>query len=215
MKFPKTIGPQFVAKAMPWVETFWHAHKRYPLPDEIAQKFGFTLEQVELLNCSTFWNKSLERRGITPVAGDLSVQQVAAISLITNFTDRRTIPVKLAAIGVTEEQINGWYQNPEFQRELGARTDSVLETAHPEVQAQLIRQIQRGNIQAIKMYYEVTGRAQSQETVNLKLAMQRMLEVIQRHVKDPAVLQSIATEMLGVTDGDQHARLTVVQAIGD
>ncbi len=197
MRFPQTIGPQFVKKAMPWFETFWHARGRYPLPDEIMDKFRFTQEQVELLNQSPFWLKSLERRGIAaPVAEELSDKQIAAISLITNFSDRRTIPVKLGAIGVTEEQINGWYQNPQFKAALAARTDSVLENAHPEVQAQLIRQIQKGNFQAIKFYYEVTGRAQSQETINLKMAMQQMLEVIQKHVKDPAILSAIANDIL-------------------
>lgn len=196
--FPQTVGPKWVRKVMPWIETFWHSKRRYPLDDELIAKFGFTPQQLLQMHSSKFYQNALDARGITRVQSDLSEQQVAAISLITNFSDRRSSEVKMSAIGVTPEQLNGWYQNPAFQTELAARADSVLENSYPEVQAQLIRQIKAGSFPALKFYYEVTGRAQSPETINVKMAMMRMIEIIQRHVQDPAVLQAIANEMRGV-----------------
>lgn len=194
--FPKQIGPQFVNKAMPWFESFWHKHNRYPKPDEIMGKYNFTLEQVNLLNASPFWQKSCERRGIrfNPVAG-LDVRQVAAISLITNFSDRRSIPAKCAALNITEEELNGWYADPLFKAELAERTDAVMSNSFPEVQASLIRQIQKGNFPAIKFYYEITGRAQTPEQINLKVAILKLQEAVQKHVKDPEVLSAIANEL--------------------
>jgi hypothetical protein len=199
IKFPKQVGPQFVNKAMPWFESFWHRHGRYPKNDEIMGYFKFTLQQVELLNMSPYWIKSLEERGIrVPEKSGLSAEQVAAISLITNFSDRRSIPAKIAAIGVTEEQINGWYKDPEFKKELAERSEAVFEIAHPEVQASLIRQIQKGNFQAIKFYYEVTGRASSPEQIKLKQAMQSLMEAVQRNVQDPATLKAIGDDLLAL-----------------
>lgn len=196
IKFPKQIGPQFVNKAMPWFETFWHNRGRYPANDEILGHFKFTIQEVELLNASPFWRKCCERRGIRlPEQHSLSVEQVAAISLITNFSDRRSIPAKCAALNITEEQLNGWYADPEFKRELATRTDAVLDNAFPEVQASLIKQIQKGNFPAIKFYYEITGRAQTPEQINLKLALIKIQEAVQKHVKDPEVLQAIAAEL--------------------
>jgi hypothetical protein len=196
IKFPKQVGPQFVNKAMPWFESFWHRMGRYPQPDEIMGHFKFTLEQVELLNLSPYWEKCLNERGIRlPQQTTLSATQIAAISLLTNFSDRRSIPAKLAAIGVTEEQINGWYKDREFKEELAVRTDAVLDNSFPEAQASLIRQIQKGNFSAIKFYYEITGRAVAPEQLKIKQTMQHLIEAVQKHVKDPEVLEAIATEV--------------------
>jgi hypothetical protein len=125
----------------------------------------------------------------------LDVRQVAAISLITNFSDRRSIPAKCAALNITEEELNGWYADPLFKAELAERTDAVMSNSFPEVQASLIRQIQKGNFPAIKFYYEITGRAQTPEQINLKVAILKLQEAVQKHVKDPEVLSAIANEL--------------------
>ena len=194
--FPAKVGPKFVNKIMPWVETFWHTHKRYPRDEELVHKFGFTETQLLQLHNSKFYKNCLEMRGIVrePKA-DLTAEQVAAITLITNFSDTRPVDVKMASIGVKPEQLNGWYQHPEFQRELASRADSMTDNIFPEAQAQLARQIKAGNFPALKFYYEITGRAQSPETMNVKLAMMRLIEIVQKHVRDPEVLSAIATEM--------------------
>lgn len=169
---------------------------RYPQVDEIMGHFKFTMDQCELLNLSPYWVKCCEERGIRlPSQVSLTATQVAAISLLTNFSDRRSIPAKMAAIGVTPEQLDGWYKDKEFQEELAIRTDAVLEIAHPEVQASLIKQVQRGNFQAIKFYYELTGRATSPEQIQLKQSMQLLIEAVQKHVQDPEILQAIAAEV--------------------
>lgn len=196
MRFPKQIGPNFVARVMPWVETFWHGKKRYPTVDEFMTKFNFTALEVERMNLSPFWIKSCERRGIRITSdSDLSPKQVAAISLITNFSDRRPITIKMAAIGVTEEELNGWYADPQFTRELNARADQTLELGYAEVQAAFMKEVQKGNFQAIKFYYEVTGRTKNEEAQNLKAIVTQLIEAVQKHVQEPEVLAAIANEI--------------------
>lgn len=198
--FPKTtIGPQFTKRVMPWIETFWHNKKRYPTDGELAAQFGWTAQEIEFIHFSKFYNDSLERRGITREENYLTEKQVAAISLISNFSDTRTSAVKMASIGVSTEEINGWYANPTFQRELAARADAILDNVFPEAQAQLARQIKNGHFPALKFYYEITGRAASPEQLNLRAAMVRIIEAVQKHVKDPAVIQAIANEVQGLT----------------
>lgn len=194
--WPDKVGPKFVNKVLPWVETFWHSHKRYPRDEELIHKFGFTQTQLLQLHASKFYSNCLTLRGIQrDPESDLSPEQVAAITLVTNFSDTRPTNVKMASIGVTEEQLNGWYANPIFQRELASRADSILDNIFPEAQAQLARQIKKGSFPALKFYYEITGRAQSPETTNVKLAMMRLIEIVQKHVKDPETLAAIANEM--------------------
>jgi hypothetical protein len=123
---------------------------------------------------------------------------VASIALITNFTDNRPVDAKLAAIGVTSEMYNGWMQNPDFKRELQSRADDILDNVYPEAQAMLAKQVRNGNFQALKFYFEITGRANSPEAINLKMTLVRMVEAVQKHVKDPAVLEAIGKELQSV-----------------
>lgn len=197
VKFPKNnIGPQFVNKVLHWFETFWHNNSRYPRDEEVLSQFDWTLEQVQLLRQHPFWLKCLERRGIKidPVA-ELSPLQIAAISLISNFNDNRSLRAKMAQISVTEEQLNGWYADPKFNSELQFRTEQGLERAHSNVQASLLKQIDKGSFQATKFYYEITGRASTPEVLKMKETVQALLEAVQKHVTDPATLQAIAQEV--------------------
>lgn len=200
MKWPKDNkpGPAFVKKILPWVEMFWHNHKRYPTDAELADRFGFDAEQLQVLRYSKFYNDCLKQRGISQVQEYFTPEQVATIAMVTNFADPRSLDVKLAAIGVTAEQYNGWMANPAFKRELAARADDIMENIYPEAQAQLAKKIRNGHFQALKFYFEVTGRANSPETVNLKLTMQRLVEAVEKHVKDPAILAAIASELQAV-----------------
>jgi len=198
VKFPKNdIGPQFTNKVLPWFETFWHKNKRYPEVDEIMGHFKFEPLQIEKLNCNKFWLNCLERRGIAHPnkRGELTPTQVATISLLANFSDRRPIPAKIAALGVSTEQLNGWYAEPEFQRELATRCDVAFDTSFPEVQASLMRSIQKGNFQATKFYYEITGRVQTADQINVQQAVAGLIEAVQKVVKDPEQLRAIGEEV--------------------
>lgn len=198
VKFPKKeIGPQFTNKVLPWFELFWLKNNRYPAKDEIMGHFKFDSLQVDYLNSHPFWLKCLERRGIRKPdqSHGLDATQVATISLLANFSDRRSIPAKIAALNVTTEQLNGWYADPEFQKELALRCDVSMNTSFPEVQASLMRQIQKGSFQATKFYYELTGRVQTQDQINVQQAVAGLIEAVQKVVKDPDQLRAIGEEV--------------------
>ncbi len=55
--------------------------------------------------------------------------------------------------------------------------------------------MKNGNINALKFYWEITGRSQSPELVNVKMMMMKVIEAVQKHVKDPAVLAAIGEEI--------------------
>lgn len=199
VELPKgKIGPQFTKKILPWVETFWHTHKRYPGDGELAEQFGFDAADLQRLHASKFYLNCLKDRGISHEPKYFTETQVAAISLITNIYDQRPNAAKLAAIGVTPEMYNGWMQNPAFKDELTRRAEEIMDNVFPDAQAALAKQVRNGNINALKFYYEITGRANSPETINLKLTVVKLIEAVQKHVKDPALLAAIAGEIQGV-----------------
>ena len=193
------FGPKFSRYAMPWFESYWHNNGRYPSDGEIMDRFGCSLDQVRQLNTHRFWLGALQRRGITPpglgLEFELTDKQIAAISLITNFNILEPLPVKLASIGVTEEELDGWYKNPTFKDALRNRADTVLSNVSTDATVELARAIKKGNFAAIKFYFEITGQTQSQEAVDVKRAMQILIEAVQKHVKDDAVLEAIASEV--------------------
>lgn len=184
--------------AMPWFETFWHANRRFPTDGEIMEHFGSTLSQTKLLTTHKFFLHCLDSRGIQRpdrLEFHLTDRQVAAIAILTNFNSVKAPAIKLAEIGVSEEELHGWYKNPYFQNALRDRADSILDDVSSDATAELARSIKKGYFPAIKFYYEITGRAQSPEAVNVKQAMTVLIEAVQKHVKDPEVLQAIAEEV--------------------
>jgi hypothetical protein len=200
-KFPKGgIGPQFVNRYMHKFEQYWLANGKYPDEVWIITEFGFSLLQVQALNASKFWTKSLERRGIRPPSykkSSLSPEQVAAIAVITNYADRRPVQARLTAMGITEEILHGWQADPEFKAELTARAQDTFENVAPVANIRLAQAVDRGNLNAIKFYFEITGKAETPETINIKRAMQTIVEAMQKHCT-PDQLQLIQQEVQGV-----------------
>lgn len=212
LELPKgKIGPSFTRKILPWVENFWHQHKRYPTDTELSNQFGFDADDLVRLRGSKFYNECLKSRGMSQVETFFTEKQIAALALITNFSDRRPVDAKLAGIGVTPEMYQGWMSNPAFKRELQSRADDILDNVYPEAQAALAKKVSQGDVSALKFYYEITGRASSPEAINLKMAMAKMMEAVMKHVKDPAVLQAIASEMQGL-NAESVTPVAVVQS---
>lgn len=207
VKMPKgKIGPQLTNKVVPWVEQFWHAHKRYPTDTELSTEFGFSAFDLERLHASKFYKICLDSRGIRMREGNLSEKQIAAITVVSNIHDTRPNAAKLAGIGVTSEEYYGWQQDPKFKAELEARAEDLLGNLYPEAVQALGKQVKGGNINALKFYWEVSGRMDTPELVNVKMMMQRVIEAVQKHVKDPEVLAAIGEEIQNA----QRASVAVV-----
>jgi hypothetical protein len=232
-RLPDKVNLKMVNLVVAFVEEFWHAQKRFPSDSELLTKFNFggvvaadaggpeELELLQKLKLTKQFRLACKSRGITynpfdPAGGsDFSVlepEQIAAISILTNFADTRPQNLKLSAIGVTPEQIQGWMVNPRFNRELASRADEQLNNIYPEAVTSLNRRVKNGNVAAIKFYFELTGRAVTPEVINLKLAMQHLIEAVQKHVRDPDVLAAIASDFRQVqqiTDSAQDPKAGV------
>jgi hypothetical protein len=192
---------KFVNLMLPFVENFWAQYKRYPSTDEFVHEFGISREEVIFINSQKMWLKCLDRRGIRrPNLREdfLSEKQQAAIALITNFHDRRSKQEKLASIGCSHEEYNGWMNDPAFYNAINIRADNVLGNVGVDANVGLASLIQKEDFRAIKFYFEITGKAASPEAINVKQTMQVLIEAVQKHVKDPAVLQAIAEEVNNV-----------------
>lgn len=194
-KLPKTVGPQMINRVMPWVEDYYRENKRYPSDSEFLSRYEIDANGLENLQRSRLYRNALRSRGIISEPNLLLPEQIATISVLTNFADGRSQDAKLASLGVSVEQYNGWLNQAEFRRRLEASADEVMTKIYPTAMDSFAKQIKAGNMRAIEKYFEMTGRAQTPEMVNMQKVARAMIEAVQRHVKDPELLKTIAADI--------------------
>lgn len=190
-------------RAVNWIEEYWLRKESFP-PVDALKKFFPDFELNESLKNETFLS-SLEQRGIRlPSADDkLTNEQLAAIAVMANFRDQRSSTAKLRSIGVSWTKWQGWMKDKHFKEFLQDLSAANFQDSLDVAQAGLLKGVEKGDVNATKFYLEITGRytPQDQGTMNVKVVLAKIFEVIQIHVKDPNVLRNIATEFEVVMAG--------------
>lgn len=190
-------------KVVNWIEEQWLRKHAFPPVDQLKACFpNFDLE-VALSN--SVFLAALDNRGIKLPQADsnLTNEQLAGIALMSNFRDTRSPTAKLRSIGVSWTKWQGWMRDKHFKEYLQDLCAVNFNDSMDVAQRGLLASVEKGNVDAVKFFLEVTGRytPQSTEVANLKLVLARILEVIQIHVKDPNVLRSIAGDFETVLAG--------------
>lgn len=201
--------------AVNYIDRVHNTSGAVPSDSDIIEYLKFTKkhrvnpEFIESLKSNPLFRASMESRGINCNYSDgelrhaleLTGQQQAAVSVMLNLVDRRSNEKKLRDIGVSSEMWTTWMQNNVFAEYVRERSEVMLSHATHEAHMGLMRGIQGGNTASIKLYYEMTGRYNPNEenNVNIRLIIGQVLEAIQKHVRDPETLNSIAIEMSQIT----------------
>lgn len=179
-----------------------------PSDDDIIEYLKFTkkfqsINSESILNLkeNPLFKASMASRGITIQSNSgeitLTSRQMAAASVMMNFTDRRSDEKKLRDIGVSTEEFTNWMQSKVFSQYMAQRSELLVANAVHEAHIGLIRGVRQGNTASIKLYYELTGRYNPNEenSVNIRLLIGQVLEAIQKHVRDPQTLNKLAVEL--------------------
>lgn len=127
----------------------------------------------------------------------LSPEQIAVANSMLNLADRRSNTKKLNDFGISSAVYANWKKDPAYINYIRQRSEAMLGEAVPDVHLALIESATNGDIAAIKLFYEITGRHTpgSQQNVNVQSVLLSVIESVQRHVKDPVVLQAIAGDL--------------------
>lgn len=182
------------------VEQYWFKKEDFPATSWLATKTG--LDQVTVVEAlsSPLVKQSLEARGIplfSDLEEDLNPRQIACINLVLNVADRRTLSMKLQALGIPASTYYAWKKQKPFSDALKKQGERLFGDTQAEVHVALTKQAIDGDINAIKLYNQMSGRfdsAKSVEKMNVQFVMMKLLEVIQKHVRDPEALKAIAGE---------------------
>jgi hypothetical protein len=188
-------------RVISWAEEYWHLHKRFPPVGSFSSRWP-DLNLDKFLEHKTV-QLAFHNRGIkTPSPSDnLNEEQLAAIFTVSNYEDRRPITAKLKSLGIKSTQWNGWKKDPHFReflhKMLGESLDSALDRAHEG----LMKALDKGDVNAIKYFMELTGRVPDQGQQNFRIAVARLIESIQRHVSDAGTLKAIGQDFEMIISG--------------
>jgi hypothetical protein len=129
--------------------------------------------------------------------GILTPKQIVLVNMLMSVNDGLSLRQKLGAIQVTQQQYQAWLRDPHFQNYLRMRTEQVFEIADVEVLQALQETAKNGDVQAIKLFAEMRGIYNPRTTVdiNIDTVIYRVVDIVARYVKDPAIIESIANEL--------------------
>lgn len=193
-----------------YVERFHAVQGAAPTDAQIVQRFNnVTPEVLTAFKNNPLVKKSFKARGIIyPAMGDrLTPAQMHAIAVMTDLVDRRSDEKKLRDIGVTTRQWATWLQDDEFAAYLRDRSERLLDNSIFEAHKGLLKGVRNGNVASVKAMYEITGRFRPNEEaqIDVRRVLHTFIEVIQKYVKDPITLHSIAMDLSQVASAESYS----------
>lgn len=82
-------------------------------------------------------------------------KQIKIVGLLLNPEDRRTKETKCQEADIAFSTLWRWMKDERFLKYMNSQIDKYTDSELPEVWRALIAQCKRGNIQAIKLYFEM------------------------------------------------------------
>lgn len=148
-------------------------------------------------------SKSLDERGIIPPWElhrnpiGLTPEQIAVAAALNNTADRRSNSRKLTHLGVSERKFGGWMHSKVFSDYMKISANNLLEHAEHAAHTALLAKVQSGDVNAVKFFFEMTGRYNPnyESTVNLQQLLSKFVEIVQKHIHNPDQLKAIAADL--------------------
>lgn len=176
-----------------------------PSAFECASELGLSEQTAKKYYSDPDITGALERRGID--LGDhlhhLSPEQLVACQLALSTTDTRSLRKKLDEAGIKASQWDAWKKLPKVQKYLRIRAEEGLGTAIATAEVALAKNAESGDLNSIKYLMEMTGRWSSKTVgeLNVNFLLMKILEILQTHITDPVMLQSISEDLLSLAGG--------------
>ncbi len=172
--------------------------------NSLKPHWDYGREDLNALKTNELFQASMRKRGIyigpTELnlhVGQLSSRQMGAAAVMMDLLDRRSDAKKLRDMGISTEEWSTWIQDKAFSNYLSGRAELLIGNSQHEAHIGLIRSVRSGNLGAIKYFNELTGRFKedADSSIDTRALIGRILEIIQKHVKDPEVLGALGSEM--------------------
>lgn len=146
--------------------------------------------------------RALRDRGIPfeqHTQNDLTQAQVATAITVMNFADTRPLNEKLDQMGINPNQYYAWLNDPQFKNLVENLADQNLRNIKPTAIAEFTKKVNQGDWAAIRYYLDATGTLQDDSQPKSEQLLMMIIEVIQRHVKDPQIMVAIAQDLKNIS----------------
>lgn len=211
---PPTIeANEFLSEAfidmVHYVERFHAQNGEVPNDDQMHRRFNVAEALLEEFKVDPLVQKSLRTRGINyPALKDfLNDRQLAGIAAMTNYIDRRSDEKKLRDLGISPREWSTWMLDNNFSDYLQQRSERMFAGAQHEAHFGLIKGMRNGNVASVKLFNEMSGRynPEADHNLNIRVLLGGIIEILQLEIKDPVVLNRIATKMMNLAAREQQA----------
>lgn len=194
-----------------YVERFHAVNGEPPNDDQMHRRFNVAEALLEEFKVDLLVQKSLRARGINyPSPKDfLNERQLAAIASMTNYVDRRSDEKKLRDLGITAREWSTWLLDNNFSNYLQERAERMFTGSQHEAHLGLIKGMRNGNVASVKLFNEMSGRynPDADHQLNIRMLLGGIIEILQLEIKDPIVLNRIATKMMNLAAREQQQSL--------
>lgn len=178
-------------------------YKRLPSVDDITEFANVGKTTVLKVIQTEAFVQAIEDRGVVwRRTSGLTPEQTYTLSVITNPTDKRALGSKLKSCGVSYSKYRAWLKQPLFSKHIQQIAEDMLGDHMGDVHTAFLGQALNGNMKAIQLFYEMTGRHNpaQQQVVDLQRIIGLLLEIITKHVTN--------TDTLALISGDIEKVLT-------
>lgn len=189
------------------IEQRFYETGNLPTNDKIAEDLKFSPQIVK-----NAWKKPLFRQALVVRGIDLNPEestdllsgdQLLVANMVLNVHDKTSLREKLKTVStalgktITVNTYNAWMNQPAFQKYIKSRIEREFKGADSVALLGHIKAIHGGDMKAIELYYEMTGRhnRRVQVDVNIEVVLVNVIEIISKHVNDPEILQAIANDI--------------------
>ena len=208
------------------VQILFMTENALPTYDEILEKSGLPADKVKAVLksdyfCDRMWARGIQwprkwdsTQAITTPRAQITPQQVHALQIVMDPTNNKPMGQKLKMAGVSYSTWQNWLRQPVFAEAVRYTTEQMLGDNIATVHARLVNKADQGDVQAMKLFYEVSGRHDParQQMQDIQSIIGLLLEVITRHITDPSVLMRITNDFDTVTSGGRIKTLDSVPA---
>ena len=194
---PKNVSNSIFRNVLTGATAAYSINRRVPTVEEIKKYCSCSFASISKVISTPEFKEVMGIRGFPFDQVAISPEQVFAVGIITNPTNRKPLSSKLKTCGISYATYRAWLKQPHFAQYITKISEDMLGEHVADVHTRVLEKATGGDIQAIKLYYELTGRhdPQRQQMVDLNGIIGLLLEVITRYVPDTTALSKITTDI--------------------
>jgi hypothetical protein len=175
---------------------YYNSKGLYPTPKQAHPYFpGVPLPTYGRVMATAEFADACEKRGIQmDRENGLTEQQAFALTVLSDFTDKRSTSKRLADIGVPLAQFRAWMRQPLFSKLYHERAEQNVADVVPTALTRLVGNIEDGDQRAIEFGLKMTGRYDPAaiEVANARAVVVAIMELVMQFADEDAQKKILA-----------------------